>query len=275
MFLKKDIPAWYDLGIKETTLQIWVRNDAFQFFVSRCSQYYFIDQMTKLSCVDLIPPTNYIQGVLGFGSLCNYQPDKMKVGWTLCEIALPAHNQHKLWRPCVCTLALLLNILNGFTSPTKRSPDSSDIQLSSEEGSVLMPQLITVDVIWNGGYNDCGLTVSVSSALSKWIAHQPEGEHEEIGQAIKTVARHMRLGNEKEIDDPDIQKCRAEFDARNGASLSCNGDMSELCHGGVQSYKSDPGPYILGTHNVDNLQQELSLFAGAAKLCEVARRAID
>lgn len=268
MYLLDDIPAWYDLGIKKTILQILVRNDAFEFFVSNCAKYQLIPKMVELSGTELIAPINSAEGVFGFGPICKYQPSK-RADWVLCEIALPNYDQPA--RPHACTIALLLAEVEyweiSHRDELAKRQDPND--------PVPTPQLMLATIEWAGtDFRDsCGLWIAIGPALARWIAKQPAGEHKEMSQAIKTVAKHRASERERKSSLAFL-RCKATFDAYNGVWFGCDGDACELSHGGAQNSNPNPHPYSLGPHNVDHFQQQFALLAGAAKLCQIARQEI-
>ena len=269
MYLTRDTPAWYDLGIEETTLQIWVRNDVFEFFISKSTSNRLTPKMIELSGAELIAPTHPTEGMFGFGPLCKYQPSQ-RANWVLCEIALPNWDQPA--RSYVCTLALLLNCLEYWDISQKK--DTLTMPQNSSE-PIPTPQLMTVSIEWAGtDFRDAwGLWVAIGPTLAHWIAKQSAGQHKEISKAIKTVAWHM-WSERMRKHDWVLAKCRAEFSAYNGVWFGCDGDACELSHGGAQNSNPNPPPYTMGPHNVDSPQQQFSLLAGAAKLCQIARQDI-
>ncbi len=272
MYFPCDLPAWYDIAINKTIIQLIIRSDAFQFFVENYTKYRLLSHMEEMSETLFISPNLEPNGEFGFGPICKYRPSE-KEGWVLCEVQLPSYDESVSGRAQSCLFGLFSSLLFAFASQKKYWDCKKTDQI------VQNPQLIQYDIMWDGqGMNDYGLSVNVSPALARWIAKQPEGRNAEMGNTILEVTKHMSRYISEQAKKGEYfsaqSYCRTEFGAYFGVSLTTDGDACDLGSGGAQRSNPDPESYVLGPHNVDCFRQQFSLFAGVAKMCEIARAEI-
>ena len=265
--------CWYDLGVNNTQLIISIRGDTWTDIIDQISNDGWIPTMEELTGEKWIPPSKFFPTQFGFGENNQFTVGRVR-GWVICTVGFPPFETTS--KPFACALKIIFDHLWQFGY--NNEPDVSH----EASASLIHPQLLTIeDIVFQSrdirsGY---GLGAEILSPLARWIAaYDKHGQtryiHPEISQTMQDVALHMYKSEWLTKYPSDLRACHCEFSDYSGVYFHCEGDRCDLCHGGAHNSKPDPWPYTIGPHNCDSFRQQFVLFAGVAKLCEVARRDI-
>jgi len=271
-----DKKCWYDLGINATQLIISIRKDAWEDIVGKIAKYGWIPKMEELTQEKWNPPSESLPTTFGFGENNQFTAEQAS-GEVVCTADFPSAETSA--QPFACTLKNIFNQLWLF------GYDSEPNVSHEESASLVRPQLLTIeDIVFYPRKirGDFGLSTVILSPLARWIAaYDKHGQtryiHPEITETMQNIAVHIYGPGwfAEKFRQHALQECCCEFSDYSGVYFHCEGDRCDLGHGGAHNSCSDPWPYTIGPHNCDCFRQQFVLFAGVAKLCEVARQGIN
>lgn len=137
------------------------------------------------------------------------------------------------------------------------------------------PQQACIQTVCNDGdMNGHAMGGDISPQLLQWIQkHIPEEEaHARVpGEVVTAMQTAWQCITQKEIAFPD--EFWGMLHSKGRFALGCPGDACDIAIYPDQMYSAAldmPSPF--GCHNLDTAQQQLTLLAGLAKLCELARK---
>lgn len=251
------VPAWYELSLKgPRTLIIRVHKKGFPDLEGRTWDTIWISEELQKE-IGFTPFGNPTDDAWGFEK-CLKRVDVGNPDWLCYEAEFPIYKDAngtyltdaRARRSLRCTLYILFMALS----------------LSERETGCAIPQLMTIENIgireeMYGGT----LNAIVTPTLASWLSQQPDHWHLEPVLAAMKDAYHAMWASK-----PDYFQFGAICRQPKWINLSVPGNACGLDPSDYYDKSPDTG-YKLSPHNTDSGLQQLTLLAGLAKLCDLAR----
>lgn len=245
------VPLCYDLGIRDDGIIIKIHRTAVKYLLAQISKNspIIVDLRERLGLPEFIFPNSRLWG---FGNTIS--TDGENGDWITWKCELPtARNFGTKAFAISATLNVIFNLLRnceitGDTNQTQLLAINSWMTLNAPHGGFF--------------------SVILSSSLCEWISQRGYYYKEEIDAAM--VAAYKRMTYKK-----DRLACKnsigVQFDGRHTMFFTEGNACSLNPEGGALNESGDK----LMPHNVDLILQQLVLFAGVAKLNQLAREDIN
>lgn len=260
---KRDIiPACYDFALEETTLLIHVHEKAAEVLkqtLTRSSPIVPVLQQ-ELNLPEFILPA---EEQWGFGNVLSRRQSTLP-SWIVYECPLPVVLGPKIgdegnWSKVFAVSATLRLLFWAL-----------ELEVIEGERDSAFAQFLFVDnIAARRGMHGGSLNVTVCPPLCEWLHQQKDNsEHSEIAGAMKRVFWHM--SGRPDPDPLGYARFRAWMRQPKWVNLSCPGEACGLDPDDYYELSLNRG-YGLAPHNVDTPIQQLTLLAGLAVMCQLAR----
>ncbi len=213
--------------------------------------------------LEFTPLSKDVFGNYTFGcGRCGYMYIDNKVIYIHFELTLNVDIHH-----ISMTMFLLLKVLNFFVY---------DEEIENPNNI----QFLQLDTVCQIGHHGHSISGSVSPKLGAWLKKQGECLEDESAfsnvsllDVEKTMRQTWNQFTERKLEESP-RECRAIIVRSGRFSLVCPGDACDVSIYPDQVYGDEIGTMSVrfACHNLDVAKQQITLVAGLAKLCELARK---
>lgn len=259
--IAKDYPCWYELSWNKDNMAIVLRlhNDFIQVFQPPAPDSRFITRLSNE--LKLGEFKNDFDGDIGFDGILK----RLEGDGEFSEFALSLPNMR---RETEAGKGYHLDATLAYAASASLSAYMPFLELCEEDTSSKTPQLLTIETTTRMGMHGGSFDANVSVALRRWL-EQYSGTNT-IPEAVSVMMQaYNRMLGLRNFDKPYFDVYIWE---NGGLNLSCPGNACGLnpLHSGIIGGRG----YKLACHNVDNPEQQLTLIAGLAAICDRARAEI-
>jgi hypothetical protein len=201
------------------------------------------------------------------------------------SVLVPFPRLKAVWQPSMAFMPDRLNfiregwenlqevsrVLGCFFSVATRQIDGDELSIPNSA------QLIAVEGMGSGeqGSHAAWLSAHVLPPLARWLSRQQPGHLILVERVMGSAYEFMRDAQEGERDFWGVPYgTRAFLEAPKFFHLSVPGDCACLGPDGTEksNLREKDVPFEISSHNVDSSLQQLTLLAGLAAICELARQ---
>lgn len=258
--LKKDIPAVYEIGLKEGSpgLTVRIHKKTIEAITPALNNADALKITYLQQTLGLQPFIPLSEKKWGFGEVIEHLDEDER--WVIFGCAFPEQKigQSIPWQLLYETSASLQLLFNALAL--------TDIITEATRPQLMHLRLITLKKQAGGS-----LRVFLSRTMAAWLREQPDrSAHTEGLKAMVTAYKHLRKEMLGEVGEDD-PRFRAQFRDQS-ILLVCPGNTCSLVN---EDYKINPERgHQLAPGNVDNPIQQLTLLAGVAALHQSGRDGI-